>query len=52
MEVVEKLALLNNGALLRYTQTVTDPVSFVAPTTVTWDFIDAGDAAIEPVKCE
>jgi hypothetical protein len=52
VEIFEQLSLLNDGALLRYTQTVTDPVSFVEPMTVTWDLIDAGDAAIEPVKCE
>jgi hypothetical protein len=52
VEVVERFSLLNGGALLRYTQTVTDPVSFVEPLTVTWDLFDAGDAAIVPVKCE
>jgi hypothetical protein len=52
VEIVEKLSLLNDGALLRYTQTVTDPVSFVEPMTVTWDLFDAGDTAIAPVKCE
>jgi hypothetical protein len=52
VEVLERLSLLNDGALLRYTQTVTDLVSLVEPVTVTWDLFDAGDAAIEPVKCE
>jgi hypothetical protein len=49
---MERFTLLNDGSLLRYTQTVTDPVSLAEPMTVTWDFIDAGDAVIEPVSCE
>ena len=52
VEVVERFALLNDGALLRYTQTVTDPSSLVEPMTVTWDMIDAGVTAIEPLRCE
>lgn len=52
VEIVEKFTLVNDGALLRYTQTVSDPVSFVEPMTVSWDLFDAGDSAIEPVKCE
>jgi len=52
VEVAERFALMNNGSRLRYTQTVTDPVSLLEPMTVTWDLIDAGDAVIEPLKCE
>lgn len=51
VEIVERFSLMNDGALLRYTQTVTDPKSLVAPMTVSWDLFDAGDAAIEPVRC-
>lgn len=51
VEIVERFALLNDGRLLRYTQTVTDPASLVEPMTVTWDMIDAGDTAITPVRC-
>lgn len=52
VEVVERFALMNDGSLLRYTQTVTDPASLVEPTTVTWDLFDAGDEAIEAVRCQ
>jgi len=51
VEVIEQFSLRNDGSLLRYTQTVVDPASLVQPMTVTWDFIDAGDTAIEPVDC-
>jgi hypothetical protein len=51
VEITEQFSLLNDGRLLRYTQTVTDPASLVEPMTVTWDMIDAGDEAIEPVQC-
>ena len=50
--IVERFALLNDGRLLRYTQTVTDPASLAEPMTVTWDLFDAGDLAIEPVQCQ
>jgi hypothetical protein len=33
VEIVERFALLNDGRLLRYTQTVTDPASLVEPMT-------------------
>jgi hypothetical protein len=52
VEVVEQFSLMNDGGLLRYTQTVTDPVSLAKPMTIAWDLIDAGDTAIEPVSCE
>jgi hypothetical protein len=52
VEVVEQFSLLNEGRLLRYTQTVTDPESLVEPMTVSWDMIDAGDSEIRPVKCD
>jgi hypothetical protein len=52
VEVIEQFALLDGGRLLRYTQTIEDPVYLVEPTTVSWDLIDAGDTAIEPVACQ
>ena len=52
VEVLERFALMNDGTLLRYTQTVTDPKSLVEPMTVTWDLIDAGDEVIKPVQCQ
>ena len=52
VEVIERFSLLNDGSLLRYTQTVTDAASLVEPMTVTWDMFDAGDEAIEPVQCQ
>jgi hypothetical protein len=51
VEVVERFSLLNDGSLLRYTQTVSDAASLVEPMTVTWDMFDAGDERIEPVQC-
>jgi hypothetical protein len=52
METIERFSLVNDGRVLRYTQTVTDPASLVEPMTVSWDLIDAGDKIIEPVSCE
>jgi hypothetical protein len=52
VEIIERFSLLNGGNLLRYRQTVTDPASLIEPMTVTWDMIDAGDTAIEPLRCE
>jgi hypothetical protein len=52
VEVLERFALLNEGGLLRYTHTVTDPLSLTKPMTVTWDLIDAGDTVIEPFSCD
>lgn len=52
VEVIERFALMNADTLLRYSQTVTDPAFLVQPMTVTWDLIDDGDAAIEPLECE
>jgi hypothetical protein len=52
VEVLEQFSLLDGGSVLRYTQTVADPGSLVQPMTVTWDLIDAGDTAIEPIVCE
>jgi hypothetical protein len=51
VEVVERFSLMNDERLLRYTQTVTDPVSLVEPMTVTWDLVDAGQKSIEPLGC-
>lgn len=52
VEVLERFSLMNDGSLLRYTQTVTDPASLVEPMTVSWDLFDAGDEAIAPVQCQ
>lgn len=52
VEVLERFSLINDGSLLRYSQTVTDPASLVEPMTVTWDLFDAGDEGIEPVRCQ
>jgi hypothetical protein len=52
VEVLERFTLLNDGSLLRYTQTIADAASLVEPTTVVWNLIDAGDDAIVPVQCQ
>jgi hypothetical protein len=52
VEVLERFSLMNDGSILRYAQTITDPTSLVEPMTVTWNLIDAGDEVIQPVKCE
>jgi hypothetical protein len=50
-EVVERFALLDGGKL-RYAQTITDPVYLAEPVTVSWDFVDSGDASLGEVGCE
>ena len=52
VEITEEFALIDDGDRLRYTQTVTDPESFTAPVTVSWDWIDIGEASLNPVTCE
>jgi hypothetical protein len=52
VEIVERFSLVDDGSRLRYTQTVTDPESFVEPMTVSWDLVDVGDVRIEPVRCD
>ena len=50
--ITETFALIDEGDRLRYTQTVTDPASFTAPLTVSWDWIDIGEERLDPVTCE
>jgi hypothetical protein len=51
-EVFERFELLEDGARLRYTQTVSDPGSLVEPMTVGWDMLDIGESRINPLHCE
>jgi hypothetical protein len=50
--IVERFSLVEEGRLLRYTQTVTDPSVLAEPMTVGWDLVDAGDTSIGRVACE
>ena len=52
VEITEEFALIDDGNRLRYTQTITDPESFTAPLTVSWDWIDIGEESLNPVTCE
>ena len=52
VEITEAFALVDDGNRLRYTQTVTDPESFTAPLTVSWDWIDIGEESLNPLRCE
>ena len=52
VEIREEFALVDEGNRLRYTQTVTDPESFTAPVTVSWDWIDIGEESLNPLRCE
>jgi hypothetical protein len=51
VEVVERFAVLEGGARLRYTQTVTDPQSLVEPMTISWDYIADAAEELTPVSC-
>ena len=52
VEILERFALRDDESRLTYTQTVSDPQSLIEPMTVSWDFIDIGEARIEPLHCE
>jgi hypothetical protein len=51
VEMLERFSLMNEGRLLRYTQTIADPAFLAEPMTVSWDLVDAGEKSIEPVGC-
>ena len=52
VEILERFSLVDDGNVLRYTQTVIDPASLVEPVTLSWDWIDIGEDEIEPLHCE
>ena len=52
VEIFERFSLVDDGNVLRYTQTVTDPASLAEPVTLSWDWIDIGEDRIEPLHCE
>lgn len=52
VEILERFSLVDDGNVLRYTQTVIDPESLVEPVTLSWDWIDIGEDSIEPLHCE
>jgi hypothetical protein len=52
VEIVERFAVLEDGARLRYTQTVMDPESLVEPMTISWDYIADAAEELTPVSCE
>ena len=51
VEILERFSLLEGGARLRYSQTVTDPESLVEPMTVGWEYIADAAEELTPVSC-
>ena len=52
VEILERFSLVDGRNRLEYSQTVTDPASFVEPLTISWDWIDIGEEQIETLECE
>jgi hypothetical protein len=52
VEVVETFTLTENGTRLAYSQTVTDPESFLQPIRTRWDWIDINESELGVTQCE
>ncbi len=52
VEVIETFTLADNGTRLAYSQTATDPESFMQPITTRWDWIDIGEPELVITQCE
>ncbi|MGI9259631.1 MAG: DUF6152 family protein [Gammaproteobacteria bacterium] len=52
VEITELFSLVDNNARLNYSQTVTDPESFLEPVTTTWYWADIGEDQLEYTGCE
>lgn len=51
VEILEHFAVGGDGNRLEYTMTVTDPVSFVEPVTLSWYWIDIGEQIVLEETC-
>jgi len=52
VDVFERFSLVDNKTRLTYNQTVTDPASFLAPVTASWDWADIGEEQVAITRCE
>jgi hypothetical protein len=51
-EILERYEISEDGNRLIYTQTINDPAMLAEPVTVSWNYIDIGEEAIQPLFCE
>jgi hypothetical protein len=51
-EVWERFEISEDGNRLAYTQTINDAAMLAEPVTVSWNYIDIGEEAIQPLFCE
>lgn len=52
VEIVELFTLVDDKTRLNYSQTVTDPDSFLEPVTVSWYWADIGEDQLQITGCE
>jgi hypothetical protein len=52
VEITERFSLVDNKTRLNYSQTVTDPESFLEPVTVSWYWADIGEERVEITGCD
>ena len=52
VEILERFSLVDGKSRLVYSQTVTDPESFVEPITASWEWIDIGEETLGVNQCE
>lgn len=51
-EISERYEISEDGNRLTYTHTINDPEMLAEPVTVSWNYIDIGEEAIQPLFCE
>ena len=52
VEIMERFSLADGKSRLMYSQTVTDPQSYLEPLTTSWNWVDIGEDNVAVTGCE